>query len=86
MIERLEAFTVRPGKDGGKDFWVRIGTAWPTKQNGWSLRLDALPINGEIVLSPPKPKDDNRPSGGNTGGGRRSDPDSDSIPFGPQVD
>lgn len=79
--ERLEAFTVRPAKDDGKDFWVRIGTAWPTKQGGWSIKLDALPVTGEIVLAPPKPKDNQQQSRGGGRGGFKDDSD---IPFSPE--
>ena len=40
--------------DTGKSFWNRIGAAWANKDGGYSLQLEALPIGGRIVLSPPK--------------------------------
>lgn len=61
MNDRLEAFTVRKDENGGKGFWIRIGTGWPNKAGGWNIKLDALPVNGEIVLMPPRPKDDQAP-------------------------
>ena len=35
-------------------FWNRIGAAWKTKSGGYTIKLEALPLNGEIVLHPPK--------------------------------
>jgi len=43
--------------DGDKAFWTRIGTAWPHKSGeGFSIELTAVPVNGRIVLMPPKAK------------------------------
>lgn len=53
----LEAFTVR-GRGEDKGFFSRIGAAWPNKAGGFNLKLDALPVNGEIVLLPRKAKED----------------------------
>ena len=51
----LIAYTV---KDRGKDkkaFWTRIGAAWPLKERaGYTIELEALPIDGRIVLVEPK--------------------------------
>lgn len=30
--------------------WNKIGAAWPVKNDGLSLQLDSLPLNGKIVL------------------------------------
>jgi hypothetical protein len=51
------AYTAREYKDGDstKTYWCKIGSAWPTKSgDGFSIKLDALPINGEIMLFTPK--------------------------------
>ncbi|GAB5405704.1 MAG: hypothetical protein Aurels2KO_39350 [Aureliella sp.] len=40
----------------GKSFWTRIGAAWANKDGGYSLQLEAVPIGGRIILSPPKDK------------------------------
>ncbi len=41
--------------------WTRIGAAWPHDNGpGYSIRLDALPMDGRIVLvepTEPKPAD-----------------------------
>lgn len=42
MMERMDVVCPRPGKDG-KSFFVKVGSAWPTKNGGWSISLDALP-------------------------------------------
>jgi hypothetical protein len=41
-------------KRGEKDYWNRIGAAWMTKSGGYRVRLETIPVNGEIVLHPPK--------------------------------
>ena len=53
-------YTVREGRnEGDKGFFTRIGAAWPIKDGtGFSLQLDALPVNGRIVLLPKKAKAD----------------------------
>lgn len=44
------AYTVVAGKTDGKNFWHQIGACWPTKGNGFFLRLHATPVDGNIVL------------------------------------
>ena len=46
------AYTVRRANDENKkDSWIAIGAAWPHRdQKGIDLILDALPIDGHIVL------------------------------------
>jgi hypothetical protein len=37
-----------------KAIWTRIGAVWPHEQGlGYSIRLDALPVDGRIVLVEP---------------------------------
>lgn len=39
-------------------FWLRIGAAWAHKDgHGFNVTLDALPVNGRIVLREPKADD-----------------------------
>lgn len=47
-------FTVRNRGEGRKPFWATIGSAWTNKDESFTLRLDALPIDGEIVVRPRK--------------------------------
>ncbi|MCB1094685.1 MAG: hypothetical protein KDN22_03805 [Verrucomicrobiae bacterium] len=51
----LIAYSVR--ESGDNSFYTRIGAAWSNKKGGYGIRLDALPVNGEIVLFPPKEDD-----------------------------
>ena len=42
-------------KNGEKTFYHRIGAAWQhSKGDGLSLKLDAAPLDGNLVLFPPK--------------------------------
>ena len=46
----FSAYVVRE-REGDKPFWTRIGSGWENADGkGISIRLDALPCNGEIVL------------------------------------
>lgn len=66
MVDRLDALTPVPGRDG-KTFFQRIGTAFATKNGGWSISLNALPlpslndkgqVETRILLMVPKDKDE----------------------------
>jgi hypothetical protein len=49
----LIAWTV--SGEGEQAFWTRIGSAWPQKNGqGFNLDLQAFPVNGRIILMPPK--------------------------------
>lgn len=50
----LIAYQVGQSKDGGKNYWRRIGAAWKNKKGGFQLRLESMPMNGELVLLPPR--------------------------------
>lgn len=57
MAERttLEVFTViEPRNEGGKSFWCRIGSAWVNRDRSITVRLNALPVNGELVIKKPR--------------------------------
>ena len=52
-------YQVRKGKSEDKGFWTRIGAAWPTKKgDGFSIQLDAVPLDGRITLLPVSEKND----------------------------
>jgi len=59
MKPHYVAYTIREGKEKeDKGYWLDIGAAWPTKDGkGFILQLDALPVNGRVVLREPKPKE-----------------------------
>jgi hypothetical protein len=44
-------------KNGDKTFYTRIGAAWNVSNDGISIKLRALPLDGNLVLFPPKAED-----------------------------
>ena len=54
------AYTVTKREGDKGDIWNEIGVAWQN-ENSISLKLAAVPVNGEIVLRHPRPKkEDNK--------------------------
>jgi hypothetical protein len=51
----LIAYAVKDGRGAEqKAIWTRIGAAWSHEHgSGYSIRLDALPVDGRIVLVEP---------------------------------
>lgn len=44
--------------EGKRSFWTRIGSAWPHKHGeGFNIELNAFPVNGRIILMPPRAED-----------------------------
>lgn len=63
----LECFAVNErivNKETGevKAFWTRIGVAFKNKDDSLTLRLDALPTNGTVIVR--KAKDEKKSGGG----------------------
>ena len=83
--ERLEAFTAVERQVNGetKTFWTKIGVAFPGRGGGavYSLTLDALPVNGKIVLMVPREREQGGQGGGQKSGGYGSGGQKDEIPF-----
>lgn len=51
----LIAYSVIEKGKKEKPIWHRVGAAWKTqKGDGLTLQLDSLPIDGRVVLMPPK--------------------------------
>jgi hypothetical protein len=51
----LYAYAVKDRGRKQKAIWTRIGAAWPhEKGNGFTIELDAFPVDGRIVLTEPK--------------------------------
>jgi hypothetical protein len=49
-----QAYTVIK-RENQDDFWIAIGAAWMHQDgDGYNVILQALPIDGKIVLRPPK--------------------------------
>lgn len=54
----LIAYSVKQNGKNRKSFWTRIGAAWPQKNGqGFNVQLEAFPVDGKIVLMPPKADD-----------------------------
>jgi hypothetical protein len=51
------AYSVKP-REGKPDIWTKIGAAFPHKDKGLTIQLDALPLGDSIVLRVPKDKDE----------------------------
>lgn len=49
------AFVTR--QNGDKNYYTEIGVAWNVASGGISIKLQALPVDGNIVLFPPKDDD-----------------------------
>jgi hypothetical protein len=55
----LHAYAVEDAPRGQKAYWTRIGRMFPHKDGkGFDLALNALPINGRIVIRQDEPKTD----------------------------
>jgi len=49
------AYTVHKRGEGQDDFWLAIGAAFMHQNgDGYNIVLQALPLDGKIVLRPPK--------------------------------
>ena len=53
-IPTHSCFTGRNRGEGKKAYWARVGSAWTNRDGSFTVRLDALPMNGEIVIRPRK--------------------------------
>ena len=52
------AYTVQK-REGQEDWWCPIGAAFMHQDGeGYNIVLQALPVDGKIVLRPPKTKDE----------------------------
>jgi hypothetical protein len=58
MAERKAVFTVCPRGEGKKSFWARIGTCWTNKDGSFTVTLDALPLDGKLVIREEQQRDE----------------------------
>ena len=57
----LLAYTVKPIDDGRNSIWSKIGAAWAHKDGqGYEVRMDAMPVDGRIVLRTVKDSGDDQ--------------------------
>lgn len=38
----------------GKNFYTKVGAGWNVSNDGISIKLQCLPVDGNLVLFPPK--------------------------------
>ncbi len=56
------AYVVTKRGEGRDDWWTPIGAAFPHKDgDGFNVVLQSLPLDGKIVLRPPKAHSDEPP-------------------------
>ena len=60
------AYTIVERAD--KKYWVRCGAAFHNRDGSLNVRLDALPVNGQVQLRAWTAADDARPRRSNGGG------------------
>jgi hypothetical protein len=58
------AYTVVERNKDGKKFWVRVGAAFVNRDGSLSVRLDAMPVNGELQIRDYQPRDVREASAG----------------------
>jgi len=49
-----EPYVAEPKVSRCEDFWQRIGTAYLREDGGWAIHLTAIPIDGKLIIRPPK--------------------------------
>jgi len=49
--------TVINDTEGGKDRWTNVGVAFKNESDTITVLVDALPVNGKLILHKPKPLD-----------------------------
>ncbi len=43
---------------GENSYFHRIGVAWSNSKGGCKVRLEALPVNGELLILPPREREE----------------------------
>ncbi len=54
MADVKEVYTI--AKNGEKDYWNRIGNAFVNRDGSLTVKLNALPVNGQLNIRDPRPK------------------------------
>lgn len=61
MASQPDLIVYTPVERGeGESHFVRVGAAWRNRKEGFNVRLDASPVNGNLVLLPPREREDNK--------------------------
>ena len=62
-VTHLNVFTVEEYQANGKTQkrWTKIGAGFPHREGtGFSIELQAFPVDGRLVVLPPDPSDESR--------------------------
>lgn len=51
------AYTVVERNKDGRKFWVRVGAAFVNRDGSLNVRLDAMPVNGELQIRDYQPRE-----------------------------
>lgn len=51
------AYTIVEREKDGRKFWVRVGAAFVNRDGSLNVRLDAMPVNGELHIRDYQPLD-----------------------------
>ena len=51
------AYTVVERNKDGRKFWVRVGAEFVNRDGSLSVRLDAMPVNGELQIRDYQPRE-----------------------------
>jgi len=51
------AYTVVERNNDGRKFWVRVGAAFVNRDGSLNVRLDAMPVNGELQIRDYQPRE-----------------------------
>jgi hypothetical protein len=54
MSDMKEVYTIV--KNGEKDYWNKIGNAFVNRDGSLTVKLNALPVNGNLHIRDPRPK------------------------------
>lgn len=63
MSNYLDVYTIIE-KEGKKASWVRVGVAFTNKDGSLTVRLDALPVNGQLHIREHQDREQAQFSGG----------------------
>lgn len=50
-----DVYTITPYGDG-QSYWTKVGAAWENQDGSLNLKLNALPVNGELHVRKPSEK------------------------------
>ncbi len=62
MADMKDVFTIV--KNGEKEYWNKVGTAFVNRDGSLTVKLNALPVNGALHIRDPKPRNSNGNSDG----------------------